>query len=32
MPVVAKTLPEKLIGKPKSTISGWTLTHQTALE
>jgi hypothetical protein len=23
--VVAKTLPENLIGKPKSTISGWTL-------
>jgi hypothetical protein len=24
--VVAKTLPENLIGKPKSTISEWTLT------
>jgi hypothetical protein len=24
--VVAKTLPENLIGKSKSTISGWTLT------
>jgi hypothetical protein len=27
MPAVAKTLPENLIGKTKSTISGWTLTQ-----